>query len=112
MNKGLTWSKLVVTEVTAIPVSVFSLGPSFSLALDLRRCLACVWCSSCSLTEIYFRNADGFLDWLPLLLVLLATMIQVVGTLQRFSLGRLTHGNQTLRRLMYKKSQYIYKNSF
>ena len=111
MNNGLVWSKLVVTEVTASPISVFSLGPSFSLALELKRYSAGIWCSTCSLTEIYFREEDDFLDWLPLLPVLFVTMIQE-WTLQRFNLEKLTHDNQTHRRVMYSKRQYIYINSF
>lgn len=77
MSNGLIWNKLVVTEVTASPISIFSPGPSFSLALELKRYSAGIWCSTCSLTEIYFRKEDDFLDWLPLLPVLLVTVIQV-----------------------------------
>lgn len=111
-NLSLTWSQLVVTEVTAVPVSVFSPGSSFSLALELTWCSGGIWCSSCSLIEIYFRKADGFLDWLPLWPVLFVTMFQVVGPLQRSSLERLTHDNQTHRRLIYNQRQYINIDSF
>lgn len=53
-------NKLVVTEVTASPISVF-LGPSF-LSPRAEKILSRYLCSTCSLTEIYFREEDDFLD--------------------------------------------------
>lgn len=84
---------MVVTKVIAFPISLISLGSSFSLALELRRCSVVVWCRICSLIEIYFREADGFLDWSHLWSVLFVTRFQVVGTLQKLSLERLTYDN-------------------
>lgn len=37
MSKRLMMSQLVVTEVSAIPMSVFSIGYFFSLTLKLRN---------------------------------------------------------------------------
>lgn len=76
MSNRLVWNKLVVTEVTASPISDFLPRSFLFLSPRAEKILSRYLCSTCSLTEIYFREEDDFLDWLPLLPVLFVTMIR------------------------------------